>query len=45
MIFNDLSDNSKYENAKQIHKNLNGVDDDDNFVKYQLDSTTIIPHI
>ena len=28
---NDLSDNRKYENTKQIQKNLNYVDSDDSF--------------
>ena len=45
MIFNDLSDNSKYENVKQIQKNLNDVDGEDGFARYQLDSTTITTHI
>ena len=42
---NDLSDNRKYENTKQIQKNLNYVDSDDNFARHQLDSTTITTHI
>ena len=42
---NDLSDNRKYENAKQIQKNLTDVDGEDGFARYQLDSTTITTHI
>ena len=45
MIFNDLSDNSKYESAKQIQKNLNDIDGEDDFARHQLDSTTITTHI
>ena len=42
---NDLSENRKYGNAKQIQKNLNDVDGEDDFARHQLDSTTITPHI
>ena len=41
----DLSDNRKYENVKQIQKNLNDVDGEDDFAKYRLDSPTITTHI